>query len=226
MIIVTLKKCYSCNIQKENIFFHKNKKSNDGFSNRCKSCVKKYDKIYYEKNNKKIKERKKSYYVENINSIKLRDKNYRDKNKKLLQHKKRIWEKNKIITDNFYYLKSKIKNSIRESIKRYGYTKKSKTFEILGCDYETFKKHIESQFIDGMSWDNKNEWHIDHIIPVSSAKNENEMILLNHYLNLQPLWATDNLSKGSKLPALIMQNKIKLSIAKEKGLKLTQQSIF
>jgi len=111
-------------------------------------------------------------------------------------------------------------------LKRYGYTKKSKTFEILGCDYETFKKHIESQFIDGMSWENRNEWHVDHIIPVSSAKDEGEMILLNHYLNLQPLWATDNLSKGSKLPALIMQNKIKLSIAKEKGLKLTQQSIF
>ena len=77
-----------------------------------------------------------------------------------------------------------------------------------------------------MSWDNRKKWHIDHVIPLAHAKTENEIILLNHYLNLQPLWANDNLTKGFKLPALIKKNKIELSIAKEKGLKLTQQSIF
>ena len=77
-----------------------------------------------------------------------------------------------------------------------------------------------------MSWNVIDNIHIDHIIPVSSAKNENEMILLNHYLNLQPLWAKENMSKGAKLPTPIEKNKIELSIAKEKGLKLTQQSIF
>ena len=226
MKTINKKNCCTCKIQQDIFHFHKNKKSIDGFSNRCKSCTKEYDKIYYEKNNKKIKERKKTYYSENINLIKLKDKIYRDKNKKILQSKKALWEKNKINTDKFYYLKSKIKNSIRESLKGHGYTKKSRSNEILGCDYETLKKHLESKFIDGMSWENRNEWHIDHIIPVSSAKNENEMILLNHYLNLQPLWANENLSKGCKMPSLSLKNKIELSIAKEKGLKLTQQSIF
>lgn len=79
------------------------------------------------------------------------------------------------------------------------YSKKSLTHEILGCSYSEFKTHIESQFIDGMSWDNRSEWHIDHKIPVSSAKTEEELIALNHYSNLQPLWALDNMKKGAKM---------------------------
>jgi hypothetical protein len=52
-----------------------------------------------------------------------------------------------------------------------------------------------------MSWENYGfyGWHIDHIIPLCSAKNEEELKRLCHYTNLQPLWSTDNLSKGSKI---------------------------
>ena len=63
---------------------------------------------------------------------------------------------------------------------------------------EFLKEHLESQFIDGMGWDNRVEWHIDHIIPLSSAKTEDELYRLCHYTNLQPLWAEDNLKKGNK----------------------------
>jgi len=85
------------------------------------------------------------------------------------------------------------------SIRNKGYTKKSKTYEILGCTFEEFKLHIESQFTNKMSWDNRSEWHLDHIIPISSAKTEEEVIKLNHYTNFQPLWAIDNLRKGNKI---------------------------
>ena len=77
--------------------------------------------------------------------------------------------------------------------------KSKKTSEILGTDYETFKMHMESQFKDNMSWDNYGEWHIDHIIPLASANTEEELIKLFHYTNTQPLWAEENLSKGSKI---------------------------
>lgn len=50
-----------------------------------------------------------------------------------------------------------------------------------------------------MTWENRNEWHIDHITPLSSAKTEEELYKLCHYTNLQPLWAEENLKKGNKI---------------------------
>ena len=80
-------------------------------------------------------------------------------------------------------------------------TKKNKTFDIVGCTPEFLKEHLENKFKEGMSWENHDlyGWHIDHIIPLSSAKTEEEIYKLCHYSNLQPLWAGDNLSKGNKV---------------------------
>ena len=86
-----------------------------------------------------------------------------------------------------------------ESLSKKGYTKTSKTSEILCCSYEYFKSHIESLFDYGMTWDNRNLWHIDHIIPLDFAENEEEMLMLNHYSNLSPLWRDLNLEKSSKI---------------------------
>ena len=85
---------------------------------------------------------------------------------------------------------------MQASIRNKGFTKKSRTYEILGCEYNFFKEYLEGKFTNGMSWENREEWHLAHIIPVSSANNEEEIILLNHYLNFQPLWAKDNLEKS------------------------------
>ena len=64
-----------------------------------------------------------------------------------------------------------------------------------GCTAEELKTHFESLFTEGMYWDNYGEWHVDHIRPVSSFAPE-EWEQINHYTNLQPLWAEDNLSKS------------------------------
>jgi len=77
--------------------------------------------------------------------------------------------------------------------------KNSKTYDILGCTPQELKEHLEKQFVEGMTWENRGEWHIDHIIPLSSAKNEDEVYRLCHFTNLQPLWALDNLKKSNKL---------------------------
>jgi hypothetical protein len=79
--------------------------------------------------------------------------------------------------------------------------KKSKTFEIIGCTPEFLKEYIEKQFIKGMEWSNHSVygWHIDHIIPLSSANTEEEIYKLCHYTNLQPLWAENNLKKSNKI---------------------------
>ena len=61
------------------------------------------------------------------------------------------------------------------------------------------KCKIENKFAFGMSWENYGKWHIDRIITVCMAKTEEDVLTLNHYKNLQPLWAIDNLKKGSLL---------------------------
>ncbi len=91
-------------------------------------------------------------------------------------------------------LRTNIKNSIIKS----GYSKTSKTFNILGIDYDSFIKYIESQFKESMCWGNYGKWHLDHKIPISWGKTEEEVIKLCHYTNYQPLWASENISKGNK----------------------------
>jgi len=73
--------------------------------------------------------------------------------------------------------------------------------ELVGCDLQTLKEYIEKQFKEGMTWENHGfyGWHIDHIIPLGTAKTEEEMIKLCHYTNLQPLWALENLRKSKKI---------------------------
>ena len=71
----------------------------------------------------------------------------------------------------------------------------------MGCSPQFLKEYLENQFTEGMSWDNHSQygWHIDHIIPLSSANTEEEIYNLCHYTNLQPLWAEENLRKSDKI---------------------------
>jgi hypothetical protein len=95
---------------------------------------------------------------------------------------------------------SNIRNLIGHSIRKKGFIKKSKTNDILGCSFEELKQHLESKFEPWMDWNNRGlyngelnyGWDIDHIIPVSSAKTEEEILKLNHYINLQPLCSYTN----------------------------------
>jgi len=81
--------------------------------------------------------------------------------------------------------------------------KTQRTEKLLGCTIEECKTYLESLFKEGMSWNNYGYrgWHIDHIIPCSAfdLTELKEQKKCFHYTNLQPLWAKDNLSKGSKL---------------------------
>ena len=149
-------------------------------------------KEYYLDNKEKIKEKSKKWKLDNKEKLK----EYRLKNKE--KRNKYITKRNQI--DPLFKLTNTLRSRIKIAIKLNGWTKKNKTAEILGCDYETVRKHLENQFIDNMSWDNHGlyGWHIDHIKPLAKAKTQEELYKLCHYTNLQPLWAADNLSKGAK----------------------------
>ena len=76
---------------------------------------------------------------------------------------------------------------------------------LVGCSLDELRQHIESQFLPGMTWENRgfDGWHIDHIRPCSSfdlldPAQQEECF---HYTNLQPLWAKDNFSKYNKWEA-------------------------
>ena len=69
---------------------------------------------------------------------------------------------------------------------------------MLGIDLLGFQLYMESKLQEGMTWGNYGQWHVDHIKPISLARNEQEIIELNHYTNLQPLWGVDNIKKSNK----------------------------
>jgi hypothetical protein len=105
----------------------------------------------------------------------------------------------RMLSDDLFKLGENIRKLIRASFRNKGLRKDTKTESILGCSIHEFKQHIESQFKDGMSWENRSKWHIDHIVPISIAKTKDDLLRLNHYSNLQPLWMQENIAKRNKI---------------------------
>lgn len=112
---------------------------------------------------------------------------------------KRKYKKHRYNTDPMQNLKERTRGRLYNFFKFKEKTKSKTTLELIGCSWETLKVHIEKQFVNGMTWDNRSLWDVDHIIPLASAKNEEELIKLCHYKNLRPLYRIDNLRKGSKI---------------------------
>lgn len=152
---------------------------------------------YYHDNRKKCRKQQNEYRLKNLEEQRLRTSEWAKNNRDHInKYKKRIRDNNPIV---------KIKDNVRRRIDYFLKTndtqKNNKTFDIVGCDPQFLKEYLENQFKEGMSWENYGlyGWHIDHKIPLSSAETENEIYKLCHYTNLQPLWAEENLSKGSKI---------------------------
>ena len=150
------------------------------------------NKEYYSNNKENISLKKKENYNREYNRDRVSL--YRKNNKDIINEKIRLRKQ----SDPLYKAKLAIRSTISCSIRNQGYKKNGRTYEILCCTYEYFKEHIERQFTDGMSWDNYGEWHLDHKTPISWATTEEEVYELNKYENFQPLWASENCSKGNR----------------------------
>lgn len=191
-----------------------------------KDRIKERSKEWYEANKEKVKETGRARYIKNRQQIRKRAKDYYRRTASERQEKSKKWyAKNKDTVkqcalqwkrgnrqrikvhmkarakvDPLFALTMSVRVRMKSLILSRGYTKKSPTQEILGCSWANLKAHLEEQFKPGMSWANRSEWHIDHRIPLCSAKTEEELLALCKYPNLQPLWAGENLAKWTTIP--------------------------
>lgn len=158
-----------------------------------------YRRKYNILNKERISELRKIRYQKDIISLRkasrVRDRKYYQSNK----NRKFSYHYDRIATDDSYRFRVRLRNRLYKFLKLKGFQKQCKFNDYVGCTLENLKIHIEKRFSKGMNWLNYGEWHIDHIVPLASAKTEKEIYKLFHYSNLQPLWGIDNIRKGSKI---------------------------
>jgi hypothetical protein len=162
-----------------------------------KEAIAKHQKEYVAKNKDRILAYRREYYQKNKERLDAKNSEYLKANPEARKRALKKWNQNISPLTKFGM---RTRNLIKESLNRSGMKKGSKTEKILGCTIAFFKEWISSQFLQGMSFENHGRWHIDHYIPMSFAKNEQQALALNHYTNLRPLWGSDNLKKKDTIP--------------------------
>ena len=171
-------------------------------------------KEWREKNKDYVKAKMKEWLENNKDRKKQMDKEYREANWEKKREYNREWNrknyndlKNNPGRANEYRLWLLQKNCarrIREMLKQ---NKSRRTMDYVGCTLEELKAHLESQFQEGMTWENygtyvfgnnDSGWHIDHVIPCAAFNfnDETERNACFYYMNLQPLWGKDNIVKS------------------------------
>lgn len=195
-------------------YYKKNISKRKEYEQKNAELLKQKRKEYYEKNKEiiiesakkrkiqnleKIRDYNKQYRKNNSDSEKIRWKEYYENDKKELINKSVINSLEKRKKYPIERLKHNVRSRLREYLYKKDIPKQNKTFDIVGCSPLFLKEHLENKFTEGMSWENYGKWHIDHIVPLSSAKTEEELYKLCHFTNLQPMWALDNIKKGSKI---------------------------
>jgi len=213
------KKCCKCKEKKSLNKFGNLKSSKDGLRYDCKDCRKKYNisirdkkkeynKLYFEKNKKKIIIKNKEYRENNLEEIKKQRKEYRNrpeikehikiKNKEYNEiRKKKIKERRQI--DTCFRISEVIRSKIHKMISG---KKTLKYKELICCESEFLKKWLEFQWKTDMNWNNYGtKWHIDHIIPINqfNLSIKSDIKVCFHWRNLQPLYADENRSKSDKI---------------------------
>ena len=205
--------CSVCNISKPLSEYDVRRDSPTGHKGYCKQCrnkrakarrdtghrVREYEKSEAQKSRRKeyrCSEQGRKKYAEYKQSESYRQKERRYEQSEKAKLRRRKYTITRYREDPQFNLKMRLRRRALDAIQKQGYGKNTKTMQMLGCDWKHLKQHIESQFSTGMTWENKHLWHVDHIIPLVSAKTEEELIKLCHWTNLQPLWAEDNLRKS------------------------------
>ncbi len=156
--------------------------------------IAKRDRRYRKLHSDDISVKKRAYKERNREHITAHDSAYRRAHRAEINAHKRHRTKSDVLFRLSNNLRKRVSNALN------GRTKSAPTLALLGCSVDMCRAHLERQFTDGMTWDNRTEWHVDHIRPVASydLSDPRQQRACFHYSNLQPLWARDNLSKGAR----------------------------
>ena len=196
--------------------FRKDAGKRTGYRSQCKDCEKARIHKYYEDNKEDLLIKNKAYCQNNKEKIyKQKRKNIESKyeyyqqmwhnyyiaNKEKHAENSKRWAAKQRESDPLFRLKSNIRSMIGHSFHRTGWFKKELSEEIIGMDVDDFVLYLLQtyKYFYGYEWDKKEKVHIDHIIPISTAKTEEDIIKLCHYTNLRLLKAFDNMTKHDKL---------------------------
>lgn len=188
------KRCSKCTSYKLLKEFNRNSKNWDKKHNQCYSCRTEYR----DKNKKKISLQQKKKYQKNKEKIKKYKQEYRKKPENKARRNKNNKERYK--EDPQHRLLHSARCRLNQALKAQGIKKTKTTMTLCGCTLNTLKRHIEKQFTDGMSWNLRSSFHIDHIVPCAAfnLSDEIEQGACFWYVNLQPLPPSINISKNAK----------------------------
>jgi hypothetical protein len=182
-----MKQCTKCNEVKELTEFYNCHNGSQGKQSRCKTCGKD------RKARRRWVEKNRGWQQE-----------WRERNRASVAEYSREYQHKRYHSDPAYRLMHVLRKRSHKALN--GNAKASTTLELLGCTAEHARFHIESQFTEGMTWDNI---HVDHIQPCASFDLEDpiEQRKCFHYTNLQPLLAEDNLRKSD---SIVAEHQVKL----------------
>lgn len=159
-------------------------------------------KIYNEKNKEHARIRNAAYREANRAEINAKSIQRQKDNREAYNAYQLAYRLRRYKEDPLYALEATCRRRVLCAMGKGGYRKSTKTENLIGCSYQFLKAYLEALFLPGMTWENRglHGWHLDHIVPMSSAKTAEDIERLCHYTNLQPLWAKDNWAKGARMP--------------------------
>jgi hypothetical protein len=161
------------------------------------------DKRNYHKHKEKKSEYHKIWAQDKKEHLKEYQKKWRDENRDKWRKTKRNYEKTRKANDPLYKLISNFRTAIYQVLKENNVDKNGHYFEILKYSPDELISHLENKFKDGMTWDNYGEWHVDHILPITSFNiqkiGDNEFMKCWSLNNLQPMWGKENIKKSNKI---------------------------
>ena len=153
------------------------------------------------------KEKRRLKRLENIEESLAKEKKIRDRQKATrpeeIKEVGNRWYHRKIKEDVNFKLSTRLRSRLHKAITRG--QRAGSAIRDMGCSVPELKAHLEARFQDGMTWENwghgRGKWNIDHIMPLAvfDLTDRQHVLLSCHYLNLQPMWHTQNMKKGKKL---------------------------